>query len=293
MTEPSPPAPRDLPFAIDLRRVHLAVGWIAFGLPLALLGLTFLPQVCFYGSISHFYFSPVGGDLFVGMLSFIGLLLLFLYSFKAPGYDGALGWHWYDVLAIRLAGLAALVVAFVPASGSGCVFGDGTVPRAFVQGAAGAEDFPVAAPPGEETPVSGTPSFDFPQTVFAQGPDSWLAAAHYIAAGVMFLILAYVVLVVFTRVNSDAALAPGNRKELRNRCYRGLGLVILAVVAVLFVKMLAVRDPSPVLKFWNTAHLTFAFEAMGLLAFGLAWMIKGRFLRAFEDRAAARQDRAA
>ena len=136
-------------------------------------------------------------------------------------------------------------------------------------------------------------SFDFPQTVFAQGPDSWLAGAHYIAAGVMFLLLAYVVLVVFTRVNSDAARAPGNSKELRNRCYRGLGIVILAVVAVLFVKMLAVRDPSPVLKVWNTAHLTFAFEAMGLLAFGLAWMIKGRFLRVFEDRAAPRQDRAA
>jgi len=293
MTEPPRPAPRDLPFAIDLRRVHLAVGWIAFGLPLALLGLTFLPQVCFYGSISHFYFSPIGGDLFVGMLSFIGLLLLCLYSFKAPGCDGTLGWRWYDVLAIRLAGIAALVVAFVPARGSGCVFGDGTVPRVFMHGAAGSENFPVTEAPGAEMPVTGTPSFDFPQTVFAKGPDSWLAAAHYIAAGVMFLLLAYVVLVVFTRVNSDAARAPGNHKTLRNRFYRVLGVVILAVVGVLFVKMLAVRDPSRVLQLWNTAHLTFVFEAAGLLAFGLAWMIKGRFLRVFEDLAARRQDRAA
>lgn len=293
MTEPAPRAARDLPFAIDLRRVHLAVGWIAVALPLSLLALTFLPQVCFYGSISHFYFSPIGGDLFVGMLSFIGLLLLFLYSFRAPGHDGTLGWRWYDVVAIRLAGIAALVVAFVPTGGSGCSFGDGAVPRAFVRGAGDSENFPIAEPPGEMTPVTGTPSFDFPGTVFGAGSESWLSVAHYAAAGAMFLILAYVVLVVFTRVNSDAARAPGNRKELRNRCYRGLGLVILAVVAVLAVKMLAIRDPSPLLRFWNTARLTFALEAVGLMAFGLAWMIKGRFLRVLEDKAAPRHARAA
>ncbi|MDZ7709043.1 MAG: hypothetical protein U5K36_02285 [Roseovarius sp.] len=79
------PAPRDLPFRIDLRRIHLAVGWIAFGLPLSLIAVSWLPAVCFHDSISHFYFSPVGGDILVGALSFIGLLLLCLYSFDAAG----------------------------------------------------------------------------------------------------------------------------------------------------------------------------------------------------------------
>ena len=48
---PAEPAPRDLPFTVDLRRIHLAVGWIAFGLPLSLIAVSQLPTVCFHDSI--------------------------------------------------------------------------------------------------------------------------------------------------------------------------------------------------------------------------------------------------
>jgi len=282
-------APRDLPFTLDIRRVHLAVGWVAFGLPLSLLALGLLPQVCFYTSISHFYFSPVGGDLFVGMLSFIGLLLLCLYSFDMTGRDGTLGWHWYDVALIRVAGIAALLVAFVPTRGSGCAFGGGAVPRAFVGGAEGSEDFPAPASPPDT--VAGAPSFDFWGQLLGlerTREPGVLDAVHYAAAGVMFLILAYVVLWVFTRVNSDTALRAGNRKDLRNRCYAVLGRMILASVAVLAVKsglgaLLPDGAGDGFLSVWNGFRLTFVFEALGLFAFGLAWMIKGRFLRFFED----------
>ena len=113
--------------------------------------------------------SPIGGDLFVGMLSFIGLLLLFLYSFNAPGHDGTLGWRWYDVVAIRLAGIAALVVAFVPTGGSGCTFGGGAVPRAFVREARDAENFPIAELPGEMTPVTGTLSWSVDSSLAGVG----------------------------------------------------------------------------------------------------------------------------
>lgn len=288
--EPRPQTgPRDLPFTIDLERVHLAVGWVAFGLPLSLLALALLPQVCFYASISHFYFSPIGGDLFVGMLSFIGLLLLCLYSFDMTGRDGTLGWHWYDVALIRLAGIAALLVAFVPTRGSGCAFGGRAVPRAFVGAAEGSEDFPAPTTPPDA--VAGAPSLDFWGQLLGlerTRKAGLLDAVHYAAAGVMFLILAYVVLRVFTRVNSGTALREGSRKDLRNRCYTVLGRMILAAVAVLAVKsglgaILPDAASDSFLAVWNGFRLTFVFEALGLFAFGLAWMIKGRFLPLFED----------
>ncbi|MFB9151399.1 hypothetical protein [Roseovarius ramblicola] len=270
------PAPRNLPFTVDLRRVHLAVGWIAFGLPLSLVAVAWLPTVCFQDSISHFYFSPVGGDILVGALSFIGLLLLCLYSFDAAGCEGARRWTRLDILLIRLAGIASLLVAFVPTTGTGCA-------------RTGAEGARVLLTGAEE------PSFDFWAVLLGRTEATGLPldAVHYGAAGGMFLILAYVVLRVFTRVNSTAAEMAGNRKALRNACYRVLGRMILSVVAVLAVKMAVGRVAPDFLGFWNRFNLTFVFEAAGLFAFGLAWMIKGRFLPIFEDAAARRQARAA
>jgi len=269
------PAPRALPFTVDLRRIHLAVGWIAFGLPLSLVAVSRLSTVCFHDSISHFYFSPVGGDLLVGALSFIGLLLIGLYSFDAAGCEGARRWTRTDILLIRLAGIAAVLVAFVPASGAGCESGGAEGARAFHTGADG-------------------PSFDF-WAVFLGRTETTgfpLNAVHYGAAGVMFLILAYVVLCVFTRINSGAAEQDGNRKSLRNTCYRALGRIILGVVAALGVKMAIGTVAPDFLGLWNRLNLTFVLEAAGLFAFGAAWMIKGRFLPVFED-AARRQARAA
>jgi len=290
--KPDPPAPRDLPFSIDLRRVHLTVGWIAVGLPVALLALTWLPQICAYSSISHFYFSPVAGDLFVGLLSFIGLLLLCLYSLDMVGREGARAFTKRDVLAIRLAGLAALVVAFVPARGSGCVFGGGAVPRGFVAGARGGEDHPFHTRPIET--VEGTLSFDLWGRLLGLPRDRdmiLLDMLHYVAAGFMFLILACIVLRVFTRDNSGEG--QGDRKDLRNRCYRVSGRIILGAVALLAVRsglepllelVLGETASQGFQTYWNGLRLTFVLEAAALLAFGFAWMVKGRFLPVFEDR---------
>ncbi len=63
----------NLPFSISLRRVNQGVGWVALLLPFSLLLVTFATNTCFKTSISHYYFSRLGGDLFVGGLCFIGL----------------------------------------------------------------------------------------------------------------------------------------------------------------------------------------------------------------------------
>ncbi|WP_297768062.1 hypothetical protein [uncultured Roseovarius sp.] len=294
-TPDSTPRPRDLPFDIDLRRLNKGVGYVALGLPVALGLVSLLTNTCFNASISHYYFSRIGGDILVGALSFIGLLLIFFYSFRAPGREGCLGWHWYDVALLKLAGMAAVIVAFVPTTGSGCTY-DGEVARVLLTGAAGSEGF---HPPGGT--VDGTISYDFWASFAAIGAEvpMLLKMAHFGAAGVMFLILGYFSMSVFTRDNSTTSFAAGNRKDRRNAWYRALGRVILAVVGVLAIKAAALELVLPqsmaesIAAFWDSLRLTFVFEALGLMAFGLSWMIKGRFIPAFEDAAAKPQPRAA
>ena len=78
---------------------------------------------------------------------------------------------------------------------------------------------------------------------------------------------------------------------------RPLGAV--KVVAVLGIKALLLQGILPdgtaqnLAALWDSLRLTFVFEATGLIAFGLSWMIKGRFLPVFEDAAARAQPRAA
>lgn len=291
-----PPRVQDLPFDVDLRRLNLGIGYVALGLPLALAAVSALTGTCFRASISHYYFARIGGDILVGALSFIGLMLMFFYGFRAPGRAGCMGWRWYDVALLKLAGLAAVLVAFVPTTGSGCSFDGLDVVRPFLIGATGSDGF---HPPGGS--VTGTPAFDFWGSLapFASGVPVALKMIHFGAAGVMFLILGYFSVSVFTRVNSPAALESGSRKDRRNAWYRALGMGIFAVVAVLAVKAAALHLILPdamaerIEALWDRLHLTFLFEAAGLVAFGLSWMIKGRFLYAFEDAGAMPGGRAA
>ncbi|MFU8776615.1 MAG: hypothetical protein ACNA7M_02950 [Roseovarius sp.] len=297
MTDPTQPAPdlRDLPFDIDLRRLNLGVGYVALGLPVSLGLVSILTKTCFNASISHYYFSRIGGDILVSALSFIGLLLMFFYSFRVPGREGCLGWHWYDVALLKLAGVAAVIVAFVPTTGSGCAYA-GQVARVFLTNARGPEGF---HPPGGT--VTGQISHDFWASFAAIGPDvpTALHMMHFGAAGVMFLVLGYFSTFVFTRENTTAARLTGNRKNRRNLWYRTLGRIIFGVVGVLAVKaallevILPLGMAQSIETLWDSLRLTFLLESLGLCAFGLSWMIKGRFLHAFEDAAALPQPRAA
>jgi len=105
----------DLPFSISLRRVNKGVGYVALLLPFCLLLVTWFTNTCFNESISHYYFSRIGGDLFVGGLVFIGLMLTFFYSFTGgEQVDGYRAHRWHDIRAARLAGVCALLIAFSP-----------------------------------------------------------------------------------------------------------------------------------------------------------------------------------
>lgn len=270
--------PGGLPYIVNLPRVNMFVGYSAVSLPVVLLLITALTDTCFNASISHYYYTRLGGDYFVGTLSFIGLLLLFFYDFEGKP-DGYMAHERKDLRLLKLAGACAILIAFVPTGGSGCDY-DGQIARAFLSGTAGSQDYLFGEPP-----VTGDIDFDFWATLGIS--NRILAQTHFIAAAVMFLILAYFSLVVFTATNSPSSVtetgAPVGKKQLRNRYYRILGgLIVLSIVAI-GLKKLALGDDSTALRVWETYRLTFVFEALGLISFGLSWLIKGRFIAYFED----------
>ena len=271
-----------LPFRISLRAVNKGVGAVALGLPFALLLVGKLGNACAsIDSISHYYYTKIGGDVLVGSLSFIGVLLLFFYrlpgnwSGTAGDVDGYLGHKPIDMWLLRFAGLCALGVAFFPTSGPGCeMFNDATA-RVFLLDAQGGHA-------GYTTPVTGKISFDF----WAQtGVTSKIITnLHFISAAGMFLVLAYFSIFVFTRAQSseargdktDAGYKITDRKWWRNFGYYVFGGLILLAIAALAVKAFVFDDKPGIIAWWNAKNLTFWFEALALVAFGFSWSMKGR-----------------
>ncbi|SNR25794.1 hypothetical protein [Puniceibacterium sediminis] len=277
-------APIDsLPFTVSLRRVNLGVGYTAACLPLAVWLPGFLLGTCAQNngldSISHYYYSPIGGDLFVGALFLIGMLMLFFFTVPdaAVGVEAVSQVDEYrrfsqrDLRLAQIAGAMAFLIALMPTNGSGCSLSDDTM-RAFY-----------VAAPGSGLFRSGTQSVNQAVIGFDLGAISGIpftALIHSLAAGVMFSILGYFSLFVFTRVQSaksmKTATSTGFKKKMRNVIYVTSGITIFAAVFALIFKYAAcigAKDCS-----YDASNFTFWAEAIALLAFGFSWLTKGRFI---------------
>lgn len=247
---PDPGYPQ--PYRLDQQFLAFWVGAVAFGLPLVMLLATQLnfPQsrACFRASISHFYYEPFFGDLFVGALFFIGTFLL--------AYRGQ------TRLETRLAswaGVFAFGVAIFPTTGPGCG-APHMAARALAELEQNAGGFSLA--PG----AAGHLFQLFPS----------VNVLHFVSAGALFGFLAFYCFFVFTRPSAQT-LAPDGRstrvKKARNSIYYTTGTVILLAMAAMALHRLTGLGGTA----WNAARLTFYCEAAALFAFGLAWMVKGRF----------------
>ncbi|KRS18900.1 hypothetical protein [Roseovarius indicus] len=279
-----------LPFRIKLESVNKGIGLAALLLPFALLFISALGNTCpGIDSISHYYYSRLGGDILVGTLCFIGLQMTFFYHLPAAtggreqAVDGYLGHNKWDIRAARFAGLCAFGVALMPTSGKGCEDYGGLVSRVFLKDSQGGH-----AVQSPDVPLEGTASFDFWPT-FGINAEIF-TMIHYAAAAGMFLVLAYYSLVVFTRPQSPASVSATGRsvanKRLRNLLYRifgGLILVALGALLYKFIRYLGLDDPIGGFAGWNRANLTFWFETLGLVAFGLSWCLKGRLFGLLRD----------
>ena len=96
-----------------------------------------------------------------------------------------------------------------------------------------------------------------------------VGTAHYIFAGLLFSTLAVFCLVLFRMSAKGHELTP--RKRLRNGVYAACGLVILASLAAI---LLLVKVFNVTVLFGGLGTIFF-FETTSLLAFGVAWLIKG------------------
>lgn len=101
--------------------------------------------------------------------------------------------------------------------------------------------------------------------------NAWVRFGHLGCALCMFAVLAYFSMFLFTRTNPNKE--PTRQKLMRNRVYRVCAVVILlAIVASLGFWPFLSTTPLSRLKplFW--------FEAAALVAFGVAWTVKGELV---------------
>ena len=83
-----------------------------------------------------------------------------------------------------------------------------------------------------------------------------------------FLLLALIAIFLFTLSDRKN---PGERKLRRNRIYLWSGIAILASLATLLVTWLVAR------RFFESSPIALVFEWVMLVAFGVAWVVKGGF----------------
>lgn len=96
--------------------------------------------------------------------------------------------------------------------------------------------------------------------------EAWLGTLHYTFAGLLFLIFSLLSINVFTIGQENESPTESILNE--NNIYRFCGYSILV-----FIIMVPISA-----KFELFPYSTLVFEALSLLAFGIAWLVKGRAL---------------
>ena len=95
--------------------------------------------------------------------------------------------------------------------------------------------------------------------------------AHYGAAALFFMSLAYMSFFLFTKSKHKVAKRPRNKK-IRNRVYRTCGVIIVMALLVIFIHYETSSDPES----WYYQHQgTFWMETLAIEAFGFSWLVKG------------------
>lgn len=241
-------------YELDQRTLASLVGVVALGLPLCL-AIAGLSGVCFYESISHFYYAQFWGDVFVAALVFIATFMI--------AYRGE---NRTESTLATMAGLCAFFVAIFPTEGRGCE----------------EESFPGRALVDIRTSSSVDAAIIEPATRLGEFFQlySGVGWIHFGSAAILFAFLAYYSLRVFTRVTpsqyEEGTKLKTRQKRWRNVIYEVAGAVILISMCTIllnFVVELVSNEPLP---WWDTYKLTFWLESLALWAFGTAWIVKGR-----------------
>mgnify|MGYP000616237917 CR=1 FL=1 len=248
---------------INQRTLAFFVGLVAIGLPLFLWLGAHNPilETCFRDSISHFYYAPFWGGPFIGSLIFIGTYMWVYQGEDAHAAEGRLA---------SIAGVFAFGVALFPTSGHGCD-DPAFAARALVSFGSDPEFLDLIKAKALDGRPDIAPYFQL---------TSYSAHIHYLSATLLFSFLAWFALVVFTAVDPHQRHADGTLtrdKIMRNTLYYVCGAVMILCIVAMALSA-ALRAWSGInMDWWNAGNWTFWCEAFALWAFGLSWMVKGRF----------------
>jgi hypothetical protein len=258
--------------AISQRHLALIVGLVAVGLPVVLFFAAHNPlaDTCFRYSISHFYYAPFWGTVFTGSLVFIGAYLIVYKGEDAGGNEKRLATY---------AGLGAFGVALFPTGGWGCD-ADAFTARPLLD----LDLIQDAAQIAPSSFVPGTAVLADPGAAFQLFP--YASAIHYGSAAVVFFFLAWFCFFVFTAVDADQLGANGKPtqvKVIRNTLYYVAGGVIVLAIVALGLSAILPGIFGIELPWWDAGNWTFWCEAAALMAFGISWLVKGRFIAVLQD----------
>lgn len=103
-----------------------------------------------------------------------------------------------------------------------------------------------------------------------------LGWAHEIFAALMFLVLSYFCIFLFTKTDPNAD--PTQRKLQRNTVYKVCGAIMIFSMVI----MTSLHIPA-VGRFFQHVNMLLIFETVCLLAFGVAWLTKGEAILKDEE----------
>ena len=194
--------------------------------------------------------------LFIGILGMALPVILVVGGLFYPGHTVQHSVsHYYhtDLRDVLVGTLASASILFMTYSGYGII----DVILTLAIGVAGFGVILFPCPTFPEMPQAVVGVFRLTQEV--SGP------IHFGCAGAFFLFLALNSIFLFTLSNKKAM---GDAKRARNIVYVVCGVAILACLATLLVLDLVAND------FFGTSSIALVFEAIMLLAFGFAWLVK-------------------
>lgn len=94
---------------------------------------------------------------------------------------------------------------------------------------------------------------------------------HFASATLLFLLLAFFSLVLFTKHGPN----PTKKKLTRNKIYRLCGWVIIACIALIALYVTLLDDKFPELANYRPV---FVLEAVALIFFSISWLTKGEII---------------
>lgn len=243
-------------YVIERETLVSLVGLIACGLPVFLWFASRPEAVCYRDSISHYYYTPYLGTVFVTALSMIGTFLI--------AYKGAT--HPKETRYATAAGIAAICVAWFPTTGHGCV-GEGAF---FAR--------PVLAI-GPQTDVPGT-TIDLGQVTARFTLFPYADLVHYGAAFVLFAFMLWYAIRIFPAVTPGLQTQEGAARLTPTKMTRNMIYYLSALGIAGSMGMIALGFALPALGVswpaWRDNNLLFVFEGIALVSFGAGWLVHGR-----------------